>query len=248
MENSGKFKMQSITQQYLDAFKRLEGILRKMTNIGNDRVPFREVLKEAEKKNPMFQLKNSLIWDLYALRNVFAHKDRERYIAEVNQLAFESLNELIALLENPPKVGDIFKKEVYSATTDDITEVILRKMKENLYTHVPIYEKGKFIGMLTEVTIFDWLVDSIELGKADFYKQTVGNINRKYLNSQDNLYEFISANSNVFTIHQKFDEVIRKGKRMGAFFITKTGGKNEKLLGIITAWDIPRIQEYLKVS
>ena len=36
---------------------------------------------------------------------------------------------------------------------------------------------------------------------------------------------------------------IKEKKRLGAIFLTQTGQKNEKIHGIITAWDLPKISQ-----
>jgi CBS domain-containing protein len=233
-------------KDYLKEFKKLEKKLRGVSGVTSDNAHFDEIIKKAKQNNPIVEFKEGIIRDLYALRNVFAHKDRERYIAEVNELAFDSLGEIIKLLENPPKVGKVFEKEVYSVTTEEITEVVLRNMKENLYTHVPVYENEGFVGVFSETTIFDWLIDNIERGRADFYKQTLEQVNRKYLNSPNNLYKFVSAELDIFSARKIFEDTIWDGKRMGVIFITKGGKKDEKPTGIITAWDLPKIKEFLK--
>jgi len=32
----------------------------------------------------------------------------------------------------------------------------LKIMKDKVYTHVPVYDNGKFIGILSETSIFNW--------------------------------------------------------------------------------------------
>jgi len=238
--------MSDITSKYLEYFKKLETKLRKIAGSASDTSSFRDILRLAKQRNPLIQFKADLIEDLYGLRNVFAHKDRDKYIAEVNQLAFNSIDEILKLIESPPQVGNIFKKKVYSVDTNNITEIVLREMQKNLYTHVPVYDNGKFIGVLTETTVLEWLVENIKEGQAQFYKQTISRINRKYLNSPNNLYRFVPPNLNIFETFKMFEETIEQNKRLGVIFITENGGKNGKLIGIITAWDLPKIKEYLK--
>ena len=42
-----------------------------------------------------------------------------------------------------------------------------------------------------------------------------------------------------------FEDAIYGKNRLGAVLITKNGTKDEKPLGIITAWDLPKLKEYL---
>src|SRR6266446_6487152 len=154
-ENSEEFS------QYLRDFKRLETKLRDIAS-ANDNSPFYQVLDKVERINYLIKAKRSLILDLYALRNVFAHADREKYIAEVNQFAFDEIEKIIYLLDTPPKVGTVFENNVYWVTPDEITEIVLQKMKLNIFTHVPIYETNKFYGTFSESTLLSWLVENIQ--------------------------------------------------------------------------------------
>jgi predicted transcriptional regulator len=235
----------TITQQYLTEFKKLEAGLRRIAHAG-DNIEFREVLVRAKKLNPFIVSKENLIWDLYGLRNVIAHSDREKYIAEINQLAFDSIAKLIKLIEKPPLAGDVFKKEVYVADMNSETEDVIKEMRTKLYTHVPIYRDKDFIGILSEATIFNWLVDNIKEGMANFRKLKLSDINPKYLNNPNEQCKFIRENVSIFYVLKMFEEAIDKKKRLGAVFITRSGTKNEKPVGVITAWDLPKIKEFLK--
>lgn len=237
--------MEKLEPKYLTEFKKLEAKLRKISKIGKDNVSFRDIVKEAKRINPVIEANEGLIEDLYGLRNVFAHADRDKYIADVNNFAFAELSRLINLLDNPPKVGDIFKREIYTADLHDILKDILKEMKEKIYTHVPIYDGGKFVGILSETTILEWLCENIsDCGTAYFEKKRLKDINRKYLHTVINQHKFVKGETSIFEVQKMFDNAISDQERLGVVIITPSGQKNEKPIGIITAWDLPKIKEY----
>lgn len=238
-------KQNLVWQKYLKEFKRLETKLRLISRTG-DGERFYSILDKVERDNYLIKAKRNLILDFYALRNVFAHAERDKYIAEIKEFAFQELQKILKLLENPPTVGVVFKTEVYTTTPKEITEVVLRKMSENLYTHVPIYQNGKFYGTLSESTLLAWLVDNIKEGKAQFYKRLVGDIKKEYLFNENDKVNFISETKSIFEVQAMFEEAIRKSQRLGALIITKSGKKDEKPIGIITAWDLPRIDQFIE--
>lgn len=119
-------------------------------------------------------------------------------------------------------------------------------MKESLYTHVPIYQNGKFYGTLSESTLLSWLVDNIKEGKAQFYKRLIGDIKKEYLFNENDKVDFISETKSIFEVQAMFEESIRRGQRLGALIITKSGKNDEKPIGIITAWDLPRIDQFIE--
>lgn len=238
-------KQNLVWQKYLKEFKRLETKLRLISRTG-DGERFYSILDKVERDNYLIKAKRNLILDFYALRNVFAHAERDKYIAEIKEFAFQELQKIIKLLENPPTVGVVFKTEVYTTTPKEITEVVLRKMSENLYTHVPIYQNGKFYGTLSESTLLSWLVDNIKEGKAQFYKRLIGDIRKEYLFNENDKVDFISETKSIFEVQAMFEEAIRRVQRLGALIITKSGKKDEKPIGIITAWDLPRIDQFIE--
>lgn len=229
--------------KYLEEFRMLEKKLKEIGGAEDDTVRYKDILNKAKQKNPAVEYYEGLLWDLYGLRNVFSHTDRDKYIAEVNDMAFEKIKDILKILTKPPQVGTCFNKNVFVTNTEDRIEEVILTMKEKLYTHVPVYNKKKFIGVLSETTIFDWLVESIKKAETDFRKKIVGDINPKYLNSKENKYEFISTQTSIFEIKKLFNNYIEKQKRLGVIFITKTGTKNQNILGIITAWDLPKIDD-----
>ena len=241
--------MQTITQQFLNKYKKLEAELKQLAGVHSDFTNFRVILDKAKANNVVIQYQEKIIWDLYGLRNVFAHSDREKYIAKVNKLAFNELDKMLNLLNNPPTVGDIFKGQVFLAETNNRIEKILKRMQENLYTHIPVYNGSKFIGVFSETTILELVVENIKRKKekrTELLNGLIGEITPKYLNNQNNRYEFVPANCDIFTVLKMFENAISKKQRLGAIFITPNGNKHRRPIGIITAWDLPKIKNYLK--
>lgn len=54
-------------------------------------------------------------------------------------------------------------------------------------------------------------------------------------------YKFIGSTTSVYEAVDIFKRHIGKGRRLEALLITRNGNPSEKLLGIITAWDILEI-------
>lgn len=233
------------TQAYLDRFKVLEKKLQTIAGI-SDKGKFFDLVDIVEKYNYLIHSKKDVLKDLSALRNLFSHSDREKYIAEVNQLAFDEIDNLILLLENPPTVGKLFTKDVYSVTTTDSIKIVISDMNKNIYTHVPVYRNSSFLGIFSESTIVSWLSEMSDNGIFDINKYLIGDVNRKYLNNTTNIVQFISEDSDIFKIPMMFSQAINKKSRLGALIITKTGKRDEPPVGIITAWDLPIIDDYIK--
>lgn len=230
---------------FIVKFKLLESKLRHLGR-SSDQESFWEVLNSVEKVNYLIKVKKDILQDLNALRNIFVHSDREKYIAEVNDIAYKELENIMKLLDSPPVVGQVFNKDVYWVKTDEILENVIHKMHEEIYTHVPVYKDETFWGVFSETSLLNWLVQNINDGKADFYKPQMINVKREYLHCNTNIVKFIPMSKSVFDIPEMFNLAISKNQRLGAIFITERGTKNEYPKGIITAWDLPLIDDYIK--
>ncbi len=227
------------------AFKRLEARLRHISG-SDDSVRFYDVLTKVEKVNYLVKAKRWLILDLYALRNIFSHADREEYIARVESSAYDQINQIIDLLDNPPSAGVVFETSVYVANAASSIEVVVKQMASKLYTHVPIYNNDNYIGVFSESTLLEWLAENISGGRAEFNQKQVIDVPRRYLNPKTNIIKFISSSKSVFEIPSLFEKAIENHSRLGAILITTDGLKNQRPMGIITAWDLPRLEKYIK--
>lgn len=57
-------------------------------------------------------------------------------------------------------------------------------------------------------------------------------------NKQSNMFDFYPRSALVIDIEEKFKDSLRGRERLDVIFITETGKKTEKILGMITAWDM----------
>ena len=56
-------------------------------------------------------------------------------------------------------------------------------------------------------------------------------------------FAFVSRDTLVIDIEDMFAKELRQEKRLAVVFITDNGDPNEKLLGLVTAWDIAGYRE-----
>ena len=57
-------------------------------------------------------------------------------------------------------------------------------------------------------------------------------------------FQFISWQTSIYDIEQLFSVRGKEHKRLGAVFMTEKGKKNEPIVGIITAMDIPQLTDH----
>jgi len=81
------------------------------------------------------------------LRNHISHglKVDEYLYAIPTQRAIDRLSDLVEKIIEPPLCIDHFRKEVFGVQYTDLLKNILDGMKDNGYTHVPVYSGEKFL-------------------------------------------------------------------------------------------------------
>jgi len=230
-------------QQFLDSFQQFEKILKESTN-SSDQTNFRDALNKIVEKNIYVSKNRGLIEDLYALRNVFAHRERGKYVASISKVAIAQLNKITKAIQNPPKIKDKFGVKVFQAKVEDSILTVMQEMHEHTYTHIPVWEIDKIIGVFSYTSFFHWLLEAqINQGseKVTFNKKFIGDISRKYLNAPAVNFQFIEENCSTYEIPAIFEAHTKNNNRLDCLLITKNGKKHEKITGIITAWDLGRI-------
>jgi predicted transcriptional regulator len=233
--------MQDYNNLFLNEFKKLEEILRSSTNMG-ERAKFHELLNKASKSNSLFEEKRNLIETMYALRNVIAHGQKDKYIAQINNQAFDEIKNIVLLLETPPLVGLVANTPVYIADVESSLSELIKSMNENIYSHVPIYDNEKYIGTFSEnsglLVLNEILINSLSLNNSK-----ISDLDFNLIFKTNDEVMFIGKEENVFNVQNYFKNAIKKGERLGAIYITSTGSRYERPIGIITPNDIPKIKD-----
>ena len=150
------------------------------------------------------------------------------------------IDRLIERIENRATCRDIQVgiNDVYWQPMDGFVKNAMKIMREKMYTHIPILEDGVVIGAFDENSIFNYLADEEIVAIED--DLTFAQI-KDYTSLHDREMEeflFFKSTKYVEELESEFETAFKKGKRIGVTFLTQTGRPTEKLLGIITPWDI----------
>lgn len=223
-------------------FQEFESIVKRRAEV-RDETKFKDALRKLSNNNSYVKDQYQRIEDIYALRNVFAHKNRGDYIADVKEIALKEIQDLLERVKNPPTAGQKFGCDVFSANDEDFIVSIMDTMEEKSYTHVPLYVDNDFAGVFSYTSFFSWLHHVYKQSQENphFTKKFMSDISRKYLNSPSVNYIFIESSRDIYTVPSIFDDRTKRKQRLDCIFITENGEKNEPLQGIITSWDLGSI-------
>lgn len=212
--------------------------------------PYNEKLKKLAEGNytitgfirkHLYQLKN-----FGELRNFITHgiKSNGETFAAPTQSAIEKISHYASLITKPIKVLELFRKEVFKATTSDFLKNIIPQMKKYGYTNIPVYnEHQEFVGILSESRLLYWLSDL--LINEDYINLGLTKIEHLQLEYGWKDYLFISQEMTIFEVNELFTQRKKSGEKLAVLFITATGNPHEEIQGIISSGDANLIDEYL---
>ncbi|MBQ1286221.1 MAG: CBS domain-containing protein [Lachnospiraceae bacterium] len=224
------------TDQFLDLYKKLENTANTHYHIRGSGSAIAKLQRRQEFSNIHQEL--DYIRDV---RNLLTHRPRigEFYAVEPTDAMLSLLEKLIDRLEHPLSAIRIAVplEEVLSASLDSPVLDSLEKMYKRAFSHMPILEDGKVVGVFSGSSLMNCVL----------YKHIMFSGDLKFRDIKDTFtfdqhpsetFRFVSRDTLVSDISDMFDEALQQEERIGMIFVTENGKSDEELLGIITAWDV----------
>lgn len=175
------------------------------------------------------------------IRNLLTHNaklDGEDIVLPSDAIC-ESLQAALNYIKKPPLALDCATRgdKIFYAGINQTVLKIMGIMDKSGFSHVPILENGKFIGVFSVGTIFSYVLTSYN---TPITKQTtIGQLQQLLpIHMHIENYEFAPETLSCGEARRKFEKVREKNKRISMIFITKTGSPQERLLGMLTPWDV----------
>jgi CBS domain-containing protein len=233
----------SNAETFLVLFNKIEQFLDQL-NQSTEHYGFRRLVDNLSKRNDLVASFKLELVDYLELRNAIVHKSTGEPIAEPHPDVIKKMQQIYDALSNPPRAIKIAAKPVYSCTTKTPILEIIKEMNRNFYTSIPVYHQDQFVGVFSDNSLTRWLA---HINKPLDLKDILVSQAQEYFDKTDNKfnsYRFMDIETDVFTVKQAFTSFTKEKMRLGAIFLTQTGQKNEKIQGIITAWDLPKISKF----
>lgn len=232
------------SERFLKAFNDIQSYLRRITK-EEKATAFNALVSKAYQTFPEVKYFIDDLREFNDLRNAIIHERTDWHvIAEPNDKAVQRIEYISKTLASPPKVVDLFGREVFKIGPKDNIGKAVKSMLDKDFSQLPIYENQKFTALLTTNTIARWLgtcvgEDIFILSETPIEKILL------YIEEPDNCC-FLSKSQNIFEAYQMFQEYENCGKKLEAILITDTGKSSDSLLGIITISDLPKIYAKIK--
>lgn len=225
------------TELFLDKYRQLEAAVSAQYDLSHSEsaVSFLE-------RRPEYQSIRSELSYCREVRNLLTHnpKIRDRFAVEPSDEMIALLDRVMLRVMNPRRAKHIWipAGNITSRTMNDYVRPAMVEMRERLYTHIPIVKDGVVIGVFSENTLLHYLIDDkiarIDEGVRFSDIESYLPLDRHRAES----FRFIGKETPVSEIEDLFADADRRSDRIGLIFVTASGKKTEKLLGIISAWDV----------
>ena len=174
------------------------------------------------------------------LRNVIIHDSTSKFnpIAEPHREVVERYEYILNRLTNPTTAYDIATKSddlVFAHKNMRLIDCI-KIMHDKNYSYMPVMEKQKFVGVLSGDSIFTYMRKNHIITIYEDFQ--VGDLGDSITEHMDERYSFVGKDALVDDIIYMYNNDIKDGRRLGAVFVTNNGNADEKIIGMISAWDL----------
>lgn len=234
----------SNAEKFIIIYNELDRYMRTYLN-EDERIGHTDLIKRMAKRSKLF-LKNKDDLMLFArLRNSIVHNPYNSEldpIAEPHDKIIKRYKEIRDSLLNPPTALSTIAvkgKNIYSITLEEYVFDVMNVMKENNYTHVPVVDKDDMmLGVFSESTVFAYMTKNgcISIDRKTKIKEFEEFI--PIQNHENEFFPFVPEGTLTVEIEEMFQRKLQGKKRMSVIYITETGKVKEKILGLITAWDV----------
>jgi len=227
-------------KEFLDIYNELDGYMRKSLNADTG-TGHTQLINILSGKDKHFYAYEQDLKSFADLRNAIVHNKYSKEadpIAEPHEIIIRKYNELKNQIINPPKALSVAVRDIFTASLQDKAIDIMKIMHQKVYTHIPITENDLFVGVFSENVILSYLTEK-EMTFID--KDTLIKDFLDFLPLEKHLsetFEFISRNKLLVDVQEIFQNSFKERKRLMVVYITENGKQTEKLLGMITPWDM----------
>ena len=178
------------------------------------------------------------------VRNFLVHtpKVNNAYAIAPSQEMVNFLKKLINEIKSPVqameyaiKINNLYTINMRSNILD-----VVRFMQTMGYTHVPILEDGKLVGVFSPNVIYSYLSQTKDPVTS---LDTELSLMKDYLsiyNHTNEYFTFESRDATLYSVSKQFKIDSHNMKQLAAVFLTETGSEHEKVLAMLTPYSILR--------
>jgi len=220
---------------FIDAYKKLESKVEEVYNVPINRS------KSSILATAYPELYNEINY-CAQIRNLIQHAEKldNEYPIEPSTNAIALVQKLIDKVSERKKCKEIYipYNRIYKRNIDDSVKETINEMKLKVYSHVPIVDsEGVVEGVFDENSIFNYVDDEKTVEVEGLTFRDI----KKYLTFDRRKMEkilFRKGDIYIDKIEKLFIRKFQDQSRLEVVFLTRSGKQNDKLIGMITPWDL----------
>ncbi len=230
--------MQESSEEFLDLYRQMEDLLERRYQ--GEKRRYSSVVFEFCRDDESEPVRDKL-QVCRELRNLLTHTPnlQGQPVAQPSGPMLEAMRQVLEFVKRPPLAIEFATKGETIMTGSPREKVLplMAKMEKRGFSHVPVLEQGRFCGVFSIGTVFRYLLQSG--GKGISPEDTVRDLGRVIaLGDHLENYRFVCESATYSQVRAIFERVSGKNGRISVVFITQSGKEDEKLLGMVTPWDV----------
>lgn len=231
------------SEKFIATFAAVEDWLRKQADADRS-ISFYQLVERAASSNRAVYRYRDDLKDFADLRNAIVHERKDgRIIAEPNDEAVAEFDRIRRALLLPPTVVPQFQRPVRTRNVDEAVGQAVSDMRAGSFSQLPILANGRVVALLTAETVVRWLASEVRNELVSLLETKIESV-LPHTEDPDH-YCFLSRNATLQEAITCFEDFTTRGKDLDAILISQDGKPDQKLLGILTVYDLPAILETL---
>lgn len=220
--------------RFISAYNRLDQGLRDIYSIKRT-LNFADMIRKVASVNTVVASFEEDLIDYGRLRNAIVHKSGDDIIAEPNIEVVEKLEKIARIINTPPKVVDCIKpRKVFTASGETPLKEVIREMKANGYSIVPVYISQTLVGVINRKMVVEGIGKFIEENKDidDAIEEPVAQCLNIF--DETNHYEVAPATITVENLLYMFQQ----NRKLSSVILTENGNFDEPAQAVLVSADL----------
>ena len=220
--------------RFISAYNRLDQGLRDIYSIKRT-LNFADMIRKVASVNTVVAKFEEDLIDYGRLRNAIVHKSGDEIIAEPNIEVVEKLEKIARIINTPPRVIDCIKpRKVFTACGDTLLKDVIREMKKDGYSIVPVYIAQTLVGVINRKMVVEGIGKFIEENKDidEAIKEPVAQCLDIF--NETNHYEVAPTSITVENLLYMFQQ----NRKLSSVILTENGNFNEPAKAVLVSADL----------
>ncbi len=177
------------------------------------------------------------------LRNVIVHESKKNFIiAEPCDEMTRLICHVAELLSMPPKLAVLKEKNVTGIEAEATLGDALIRIAQTNYSNLPVYRKGRMIGILNNRRVVRIVGQALERGTdvEECLRQPCADVLR-----EEDMQRFYCVLGRDDTVQAAID-AFEDNRKLLAVLVTESGYMGDKIVNLLTSADIPKLIRILE--